>query len=80
MIQKKRNEKVLTKSASGITTRFSLRRRENALDLRIPNAQKKSSSVTGEGKSFLLGRMISFSSFRHSFFTYSFTDSVVFRS
>ena len=79
-IQKRENEKDLTKSASGITTRFSLRRRENALDLRIPNAQKKSSSVIGEGKSFLLGSMISFCSLRNSFCTYSFTPNVVFRS
>lgn len=80
--RKQRGEKKrsFTKSARGITTRFSLRRRENALDLRIPNAQKKSSSVIGNGKSFLLGSMISSSSLRNSLRTYSFTASVVLRS
>uniref|UniRef100_A0A6N2LTT7 Uncharacterized protein n=1 Tax=Salix viminalis TaxID=40686 RepID=A0A6N2LTT7_SALVM len=42
----KKKKKELTKSARGIKTRFSPRRRENDLDLRIPNAQEKSSNVT----------------------------------
>ena len=46
----KREKKCFTKSARGIKTRFWPRRRENALDLSIPNAQKKSSSVIGDGK------------------------------
>lgn len=76
----KREKKRFTKSARGIKTRFWPRRRENALDLSIPNAQKKSSSVIGDGKICLWGDMISSSTFRNSFCTYSFTLNVVLKS
>lgn len=77
---KSEKKKCFTKSTRGIKTRFWPRRRENALDLSIPNAQKNSSNVIGEVKSCLLGEMISSSTFWNSFCTYSFTLNVVLKS
>lgn len=48
----KRKDNNLTKSAKGISTRLSPRSRENALDLSMPKAQRKSSNVI-EGKRWL---------------------------
>lgn len=73
-------EKLCTKSAKGIRTRLWPSKRVNALDRRIPNAQKKSFSITSKGKSLLLGTIISSFRFANSFATNSFTPNVVFSS
>lgn len=70
----------LTRSARGIRTRFSPRRRENTLDLSIPNAHRKSVKVTEEGKREAFRNMISSSTLANSLCTYSLTPSVVLSS